>query len=194
MGSLRPVVLFRHFHLKFNFTELWLETVRQSLRHSCRTELTRQGISLPSDRQGYSRRLLGLELISYTYNFSSYSTGQASDSIHHYEISQSPVFLVNSRYLLFFDTMYGPPCPEVTELFCRVPSITFSRYLSIFYPFTRVRLNTLLCWPFSSFLFKIIWYNFFQIKLKKKVMTTYTLWTYDNCLFLRERILHKGPP
>jgi len=34
--------------------------VRQSLRHSCRTELTRQGISLPSDRQGYSRRLLGL--------------------------------------------------------------------------------------------------------------------------------------
>ena len=77
--------------------------MRQSLRHSCRTELTRQGISLPSDRQGYSRRLLGLKLISYTYSFSSYSTGQASDSIHHYKILQSPVFLLNSRYLLFYE-------------------------------------------------------------------------------------------
>ena len=63
MGSFRPAVRFRHFHLKFNFTELQLETVRQSLRHSCRTELTRQGISLPSDRQSYSRRLLGFILI-----------------------------------------------------------------------------------------------------------------------------------
>jgi len=34
-----------------------LETVGQSLHHSCRTELTRQWISLPSDRQSYSRRL-----------------------------------------------------------------------------------------------------------------------------------------
>ena len=83
-----------------------LETAGQSLHHSCRTELTRQGISLPSDRQGYSRRLLGLELISYTYNFSSYSTGQASDSIHRYKILQSPVFLVNSRYPLFYVTIY----------------------------------------------------------------------------------------
>lgn len=70
MGSFRPAVLFRHFHLKFNFTELRLETVRQSLRHSCRTELTRQGISLPSDRQSYSRRLLGLMLKSdYSQRF-----------------------------------------------------------------------------------------------------------------------------
>ena len=78
--------------------------MRQSLRHSCRTELTRQWISLPSDRQGYSRRLLGLISTSYTCNILSCSTGQASDSIHHFSISQSPVFLVNSRHLLFFDT------------------------------------------------------------------------------------------
>lgn len=118
--------------------------MRQSLRHSCRTELTRQGISLPSDRQGYSRRLLGLKLISYTYSYLSYSTGQASDSIHHYKILQSPVFLVNSRYLLFFVTINSPPFPEVTESFCRVPSIIFFRYLSIFYSFTCVGFYTFL--------------------------------------------------
>jgi len=36
-----------------------LETVGQSLRHSCRTPIKCQGISLPLDRQSYSRRLLG---------------------------------------------------------------------------------------------------------------------------------------
>ena len=118
-----------HLHNKFNFIKTILETVEQSLHHSCRTELTRQGISLPSDRQGYSRRLLGLKLISGTYSFSSYSTGQASDSIHHYKISQSPVFLVNSRYPLLSATSYshsprgtatarGPPSPEVTVAMC----------------------------------------------------------------------------
>ena len=36
------------------------ETVWPSLRHSCRSELTRQGISLPWDRYSYGRRLPGL--------------------------------------------------------------------------------------------------------------------------------------
>jgi len=36
-----------HLHSNFNFIEIVLETVGQSLRHSCRTELTRQGILLP---------------------------------------------------------------------------------------------------------------------------------------------------
>jgi len=116
--------------------------VRQSLRHSCRTELTRQGISLPSDRQGYSRRLLGFQSTNFICNCSSYSTGQASDSIHHYKILQSPVFLVNSRYLLFLVTLESPPFPEVTELICRVPSIIFFRHFSIFNPFTSVRFYT----------------------------------------------------
>jgi len=39
--------------------EIILETAEQSLHHSCGTELTRQVISLPYDRQGYGRRLLG---------------------------------------------------------------------------------------------------------------------------------------
>ena len=33
--------------LYYNFTELMAETVSGSLHHSCRSELTRQGISLP---------------------------------------------------------------------------------------------------------------------------------------------------
>ncbi len=37
----------RIFTGEFNFTEFMLETAGKSLRHSCRSELTRQGISLP---------------------------------------------------------------------------------------------------------------------------------------------------
>ncbi len=36
-----------HLHSDFNFTESRVETAPPSLRHSCRSELTRQGISLP---------------------------------------------------------------------------------------------------------------------------------------------------
>jgi len=50
-----------HLHGDCNFTEFILETVGQSLRHSCRTPIKCQGISLPLDRQSYSRRLLGFE-------------------------------------------------------------------------------------------------------------------------------------
>ena len=37
----------RHLHRYYNFTELMVETASGSLHHSCRSELTRQGISLP---------------------------------------------------------------------------------------------------------------------------------------------------
>ena len=37
----------KHFNKHFNFAESQEETVWPSLRHSCRSELTRQGISLP---------------------------------------------------------------------------------------------------------------------------------------------------
>ena len=49
LGSFRLVAGSLHFHRQCNFAELVLETVKQSLRHSCRTEFTRQGISLPKD-------------------------------------------------------------------------------------------------------------------------------------------------
>src|SRR5690606_2770098 len=60
MGSFRPVAGNRRLHRYHNFTELMAETAPRSLHHSCRSELTRQGISLPQDRSSYGRRLLGL--------------------------------------------------------------------------------------------------------------------------------------
>ena len=59
MGSFRLAVRISNLHENFNFTKFTLETVGQSLRHSCRTPIKCQGISLPLDRQSYSRRLLG---------------------------------------------------------------------------------------------------------------------------------------
>src|SRR5262252_1949265 len=46
MGSFRLTAGTPHLHGEFNFTEPMLETAGKSLRHSCRSELTRQGISL----------------------------------------------------------------------------------------------------------------------------------------------------
>src|ERR1700749_3803536 len=45
-GSFRLAAGTRHLHRDCNFTELLVETALKSLRHSCRSELTRQGISL----------------------------------------------------------------------------------------------------------------------------------------------------
>lgn len=51
-----------------NFIEGILETVKQSCLRSCGTELTRQGILLPQDRQEYGRRLIKLTtIIVYCY-------------------------------------------------------------------------------------------------------------------------------
>ena len=47
MGSFRLSAGRLHHHKHFNFAESLEETVWRSLRHSCRSELTRQGISLP---------------------------------------------------------------------------------------------------------------------------------------------------
>ncbi len=61
MGSFRPVAGNPHLHGYYNFTESLVETVPKSLNISCRSELTRQVISLPYDRYSYGRRLLGLQ-------------------------------------------------------------------------------------------------------------------------------------
>jgi hypothetical protein len=46
-GSFRLTAGSPHLHGHFNFAESALETAGRPLRHSCRSELTRQGISLP---------------------------------------------------------------------------------------------------------------------------------------------------
>jgi len=96
-GSFRLAVGTLHLHKDFNFTELVLETVGQSLRHSCRTPIKCQGVSLPLDRQNYSRRLLGVIVKAKTFRFNLNSTGQASVSIRLFSNLQRPVFLLNSR-------------------------------------------------------------------------------------------------
>src|SRR4029077_16119313 len=59
-GSFRLVAGMLHLHNNYSFTESLVETVIRSLRHSCRSELTRQGTSLPQHRHSYGRRLPGL--------------------------------------------------------------------------------------------------------------------------------------
>ncbi len=46
-GSVCPGVGRPHLHSHFNFAEEWFKTVASSLGLSCRSELTRQGITLP---------------------------------------------------------------------------------------------------------------------------------------------------
>src|SRR5215510_7607980 len=45
-GSFRLVAGSQHLHWRYSFTGSLAETAAKSLRHSCRSELTRQGISL----------------------------------------------------------------------------------------------------------------------------------------------------
>src|SRR6266516_50263 len=45
-GSFRPTTGTRYLHRDYSFTGSLVETAPKSLRHSCRSELTRQGISL----------------------------------------------------------------------------------------------------------------------------------------------------
>jgi len=47
MGSFRLTTGNRHLYRYLNFTESRVETVPRSFHHSCGSELTRQGISLP---------------------------------------------------------------------------------------------------------------------------------------------------
>src|SRR3954470_5971627 len=69
MGSFRLTAGTPHLHGEFNFAELVLETAGKSLRHSCRSELTRQGISLPYNRYSNGLRLPGLQFGACTPPF-----------------------------------------------------------------------------------------------------------------------------
>jgi hypothetical protein len=69
MGSYRLTVKSLHLNRNLDFTRLMLETVKKSLHHSCTSSIKWQGISLPLDRQSYSRRLLR---IFYENNYNWY--------------------------------------------------------------------------------------------------------------------------
>ena len=86
-----------------------LETAGKSLRHSCRSELTRQGISLPKDRYSYGRRLPGLQFGALTPPLNLPAPGRRQTLYVVYTTSQSPVFLINSRHPLFCATCIWLP-------------------------------------------------------------------------------------
>ena len=109
-------------HGYLHFIEGQLETVRESLRHSCRTEITCQGILLPQDRQGYGRRLLSLiELCSFRV-----SAPGRRQILYFMSTQQNLVFLRNSRSLLFFYYFNFVSYSKVMKLICRVPSTTLT--------------------------------------------------------------------
>ena len=93
LGSFRLTAGNRHVHRYCIFTELLLETVSQSLRHSCTSELTRQGITLFYSSKKDSifilsafykvSRMRGVGLLPTTYGLSI-----------HYGMLGSPLFVI----------------------------------------------------------------------------------------------------
>ena len=65
-GSFRLAAGNQHLHWYCIFTGRLVETVFNSLTHSCGPELTWQGITLPLDDYSYRRRSLGLHSVSHT--------------------------------------------------------------------------------------------------------------------------------
>ena len=63
-GSFRLAAGKQHLHCYCIFTGRLVETVFNSLGHSCGPELTRQGITLPLDDYSYRRRSLVLHSVS----------------------------------------------------------------------------------------------------------------------------------
>src|SRR5690606_21567652 len=107
MGSLRLAAGRLHHQNHVNFAESQEETVWPSLRHSCRSEQTRQGISLPSDRYSYGRRLPGLRSRACTPSLNLPAPGRRHTLYVHLTCLQSAVFLLNSRGSRFTATPLG---------------------------------------------------------------------------------------
>src|SRR4029078_7883090 len=140
MGSFCPVAGTRNPHRDCNFAERVVETVPKSLRHSCRSELTRQGISLPYDRYSYGARLPGLRRKASPCGYPLPLTFRHRAGVSVYTAPcaawHTPVFLLNSRLGRFsatqesFDVLYTSlsiPSYEVTVSLCRVPWPGFTR-------------------------------------------------------------------
>ncbi len=137
MGSFRLAAGRLHLHKHFNFAESQEETVWPSLRHSCRSELTRQGISYlrtvivtAAVYRGFDqvlaphhltfRHRAGVTPYTSTFVFAECCVliKQSQPPFH-----CNPIALreqVSTRYR-------GTPSPEVTVLICRVPSPEFSQ-------------------------------------------------------------------
>jgi len=118
-GSFRLVTKILHLHKNFKFVELILETVKQSLHHSCRTSIKCQRILLPLDRQNTAAVYWDLFKRWKNCFFWSCSTGQVSVFIHIFTNWQKPVFLLNSR------------CFRLCINFKRLPQVKVTFYLKL---------------------------------------------------------------
>ena len=112
-----------HLHPNVNFAESRVETARKSLRHSCRSELTRQGIS-PLRTVIVGRRF-GASIaarLAADHPLNLPAPAGVSPYTSPYGLAEACV-LVNSRYCRFVEplgfwsspyTCKGTPYPEVT--------------------------------------------------------------------------------
>ena len=120
-----------------------LETVGQSLRHSCRTPIKCQGISLPLDRQSYSRRLLGFLVKSKTLIYYTCSTGQASVSIHLFNFAETCGFINQSLSSILCQLKNYKPLllPKLRSHFAEFLQHNYLKHLNFLNTFTCVGLQ-----------------------------------------------------
>ncbi len=101
-GSFRLAAGKARLHAYWIFTGRLVETVLQSLSHSCGPELTRQGITLPLDGYSYRRRSLALHPLSLhlaaeTGELNVPALVRLQPLYLLLRVKQGPVFLINSR-------------------------------------------------------------------------------------------------
>ena len=142
IGSFRLAVSTPHLHGDFNFTKSMLETAKQSLRHSCTSEFTRQGISLPQDRQSYGRRLLELIFKAYTllYFILQHRAG-VRPYTSSYDLAESCVFNKQSPLHNFLQPLLPHHSqvsliPKLQDHFAEFLQHSSLKRLSILYPST----------------------------------------------------------
>lgn len=137
----------RNFHLYFNFTKYISETVEQSLCHSCRWELTPQGISLPLDYYSYNRRLLGLIKKAFTFFFTYQHWADITPYTSYYYLARSCVFVKQSLFFFCARQNYSlilrPFLPKLHGQFAEFLRNIYLVRFSIFYLFTCVGLSTM---------------------------------------------------
>ena len=96
MGSFRPGAGNQHLHWYFNFTGCIVETALKSLRLSCGSGLTRQGISLWGN-YSYGRRLrASIQSLLLTSPLNLPAPGRRQPIYLTFRFLHRPVFLLNS--------------------------------------------------------------------------------------------------
>jgi len=93
-GSSRLSIMIPHLHGKFNFTGISTETAKRWLRHSCRSEITWQGVSLHYYRYCYNSHSQDIRNIAKQYSFSFlHWAGVRHYTLSYYDFAMSCVFI-----------------------------------------------------------------------------------------------------